>query len=110
MGKCVSVHSAPIITTSVISRAGCVRINRHHSLKPAVLLCRVMAERIKQGGLRKPNLPNAGDIAPWILLEGLKSGPSLIYMLIIEEPNLKVNRNKKLSSLLFLASQTCHQV
>lgn len=45
MGKCVSVHSAPIITTSVISRAGCVRIHRHGFLEPGVLPRDVLAER-----------------------------------------------------------------
>lgn len=55
MGKCVSVHSAPIITTSVISRAGCVHINRHSFLEPGVLLRGVLAERIKQRGLRTPS-------------------------------------------------------
>ena len=54
LGKRVFVHSASIITTSVISRAGCVSINSM-TFSSLPFSCDVLAASIKQRRLRKAN-------------------------------------------------------
>lgn len=75
LGKCVFVHSAPIITTSVISRAGCVSINSMTFLSLEFSSVMFWLKALNRKGWEKPTLC-AGDIAPWILLEGLTVGVS----------------------------------
>lgn len=73
LGKCVFVHSASIITTSVISRAGCVSINSmtFSSLTfPSVMF---WLQALNKESSENSTLC-AGKVDPWILLEGLTLG------------------------------------